>query len=94
MHTARLTVLMPPERKAKIERDAAEMGVSSGEYMRLAVDNIEKLSAEEEAELAALVAEANVAIPKMAETMDRISQRLQVMHEETDAFLRKMGVRK
>ena len=94
MRNARVTVLMKPEEKKALEQRAERLGVSSGEYIRLAVDNYENISAGEEAELAALVAEANAAIPKMAESVNRISQRMQAMHEETDAFLREMGVRK
>ncbi len=44
MQNARMTVLMTPDRKAAIERKAAELGVSSGEYIRVAVDNYEKVS--------------------------------------------------
>jgi hypothetical protein len=94
MHTARLTVLMPPERKAKIERDAAEMGISSGEYVRLAVDNFDKRTAAEEAELSSLVDEVNKVIPKMAASLDGMSRTLQETHEEIDRTLRAAGIRK
>jgi hypothetical protein len=47
----------------------------------------------EEAELAVLVAQANEAIPKMRASFDRIFATLDKTHRETDAFLRKMGVR-
>ena len=46
MRTARTTVLMSPEEKAALEKRAASRGVSSGEYIRLAVDNFEKVSDE------------------------------------------------
>lgn len=94
MRTERVTVLMKPEEKASIEAKAAERGVSSGEYIRLAVDNFEKISAEEEAELAALVAEANAAIPKMQASLDRSIATLDATHKKVDAFLREAGVRK
>jgi hypothetical protein len=94
MRTARLTVLMKPDEKAALEARAAERGVSSGEYIRLAVDNFDKVSEEEEAELAALVVEANAAIPKMRDSLDRSIATLQKTHEELDAFLREVGVRK
>jgi hypothetical protein len=70
------------------------MGVSSGEYIRLAVDNFEKISPEQEAELAALVEEANKAIPEMAAMLDKMSADLRDTHEEVDRMLREAGIRK
>ena len=94
MRTARATVLMTPDEKAAIEKRAASMGVSSGEYIRLAVDNFEKISPEQEAELAALVEEANKAIPEMAAMLDKMSNDLRETHEEIDRMLREAGIRK
>jgi uncharacterized coiled-coil protein SlyX len=94
MRTARMTVLMTDAEKAEIEADAARLGVSSGEYVRLAVDNFEMPTAAEEAELAALVAEVNIAIPKMRASLDRMCTRMEVLHEEMDSFLREKGIRK
>ena len=94
MRTARTTVLMTPEEKAALERRAARLGVSSGEYIRLAVDNYEKISPEEEAELAALVEEANVAIPRMAAMLDQMSRALRETHKDIDRSLRAAGIRK
>ncbi|HJU76994.1 MAG TPA: ribbon-helix-helix protein, CopG family [Sphingomicrobium sp.] len=94
MRTARTTVLMTPEEKAALEKRAARLGVSSGEYIRLAVDNYEKISPEEEAELAALVEEANVAIPRMAAMLDQMSRALRETHEDIDRSLRAAGIRK
>jgi mobilization protein NikA len=93
MRTARTTVLMSPEQKAAIEKRAASMGVSSGEYIRLAVDNFEKVSPEQEAELEALVGEVNQAVPKMAAMLDSMSRTLQELHRENDAFFRERGIR-
>jgi hypothetical protein len=94
MRTARVTVLMSPSEKAEMEAKAASLGMSSGEYVRLAVDNFDKLSAAEEAELAALVEEVNQAIPKMAASLDRMSQTMRETHEEIDRTLRAAGIRK
>ena len=94
MRTARTTVLMTPEEKATLEKRAARLDVSSGEYIRLAVDNYEKISPEEEAELAALVEEANVAIPRMAAMLDEMSRTLRETHEDIDRSLRAAGIRK
>ena len=94
MRTARTTFLQTPEEKAALERRAARLGVSSGEYIRLAVDNYEKVSPEEEAELVALVAEANIAIPRMAAMLDNMSEKLRETHDEVDRMLREAGIRK
>jgi hypothetical protein len=94
MRTARTTVLMTPDEKAALEKRAAKLGVSSGEYIRLAVDNYENISEEEEAQLAALVGEVNAAIPKMHASLDHSIKTLQDLHEEMDAFLREKGIRK
>ena len=58
------------------------------------VDNYEKISEEEEAQLAALVAEVNAAIPKMHASLDRSIETLRQLHEEMDAFFREKGIRK
>lgn len=94
MRNSRLTVLLKADEKAALEARAAKRGVSSGEYVRLAVDNFEQVSEDEEAELAALVAEANLAIPKMAASLDRSIATLDRTHKEIDAFLREVGIRK
>jgi hypothetical protein len=93
MKTARTTVLMTPEEKATLEQRAASRGVSSGEYIRLAVDNFEKISDDQEAELAALAAELKAAVPKMKAALNRSSKVLQELHRENDAFFRERGIR-
>ncbi|WP_375390986.1 hypothetical protein [uncultured Sphingomonas sp.] len=92
MQTARVTVLMTPERKAELEAHAAGLGVSSGEYIRSAVDDYNP-TASEEAELAALVEELNIAVPQMQQTLERTSERLADTHRKVDAMLREWGVR-
>lgn len=94
MRNARVTVLMSPDEKAEMESNAARLGISSGEYVRLAVDNFDKLTAAEEAELSALVEEVNKAIPKMAASINSMSRTLRVAHEEVDRSLRAAGIRK
>lgn len=93
MRTARTTVLMTPEEKASLEKRAASLGVSSGEYIRLAVDNFEKISEEEEAQLAALVDEVNAAIPKIKASLDRSCDLLEELHRENEVFFRERGIR-
>jgi hypothetical protein len=93
MRTARTTVLMTPEEKAALEKRAANRGVSSGEYIRLAVDNFEKVSDEDQAELAALVEEVNKAVPKMKASLDQTSKTLRKLLRENEAFFRERGIR-
>lgn len=92
MQTARVTVLMTPDRKASLEASAQALGVSSGEYIRLAVDNY-RPDAAEEAELAALVEEVNALLPKMRDSLERSSQRLEETNRRVDTLLRDMGLR-
>lgn len=93
MQTERVTFLTSRTGKAALAKRAAAQSVSMGEYVRRKVEDEDELTAEQEAELAALVAQANEAIPKMQASIDRILQTMDRTHRETDAFLRKMGVR-
>lgn len=92
MQTARVTVLMTPDRKAVLEQRAARMGVSSGEYIRLAVDRFSDGEGSAD-QIAALVEEVNRAIPAMRASLDRSAARLDASHRKVDALLREMGVR-
>jgi hypothetical protein len=94
MQTERVTFLTSRTGKAALARRAAAQGVSMGEYVRRRVEDDDELTAEQEAELAALVAEANSAIPKMQESLDRSIAILDATHRKVDAFLREVGVRK
>ncbi len=94
MRNNRMTILMSDDEKSEVETLASQMGVSNSEYVRLAVDNYSNVSAEQEAELAALVAEVNKAIPEMRATLDRSCERLEATHKKVDAMLREAGFRK
>lgn len=89
--SARVTVLMTPNKKAQIEADAARLGVSSGEYIRLAVDNFS--DPDEEQRLALIVDELNAAVPRMIASLERSAATLDATHLEVDAVLRKLGIR-
>ena len=89
--SARVTVLMTPDKKVEIEVEAARLGVSSGEYIRLAVDKFD--AAEEEELLRAVVDEANAVIPRMIASLDHSTASLEAAHQEVDKMLRKLGVR-
>lgn len=94
MQTERVTFLTSRTGKAALARRAAAQGVSMGEYVRRRVEDDDELTAEQEAELAALVAEANAVIPKMQASLDRSIAILDATHRKVDAFLREAGVRK
>jgi hypothetical protein len=93
MQTARVTILMTPERKKALEVQASRLGVSSGEYIRLAVDNFAH-DATPEQELAALTAQLDEALPAMRASLDRSTATLEAAHRKIDALLREAGVRK
>jgi hypothetical protein len=93
MRNARVTVLMRPDEKAALEARAAQRGLSSGEYIRLAVDNLPDEPTEEE-ELAALVDELVKAVPEMRASLERTTKLAEKTVREVDAMLRKAGVRK
>ncbi len=94
MQTERVTFLTSRARKTSLASRAAASGVSVGEYLRRRVEEDEDaLTDAQQAELAALVAQANDAVPKMRASIDRILETMDKTHRETDAFLRDMGVR-
>jgi hypothetical protein len=93
MRSARTTVLMTPQEKTALEKRAASRGVSSGEYIRLAVDNFEKVSDAQEAELQALADELNIAVPKMKASLEQSSKVLSELHRENAKFFRERGIR-
>ena len=93
MQTERVTYLTTPTRKALLAQRAAAQGISMGEYLRRRAEDPDELTTDEEAALAALVAEVNEATPKMLASIDRMIERMDESHRETDKFLRKMGVR-
>lgn len=91
MQTARVTVLMTPERKAAMEASAAGLGVSAGEYLRLAVDNYQ--TREEEEQFLGLVAGLDAALPEMSASLDRSIAALDAAHCKVDEVLRAIGAR-
>lgn len=91
MQTARVTVLMTPERKAAMEVSASGLGVSTGEYIRLAVDNY--TVAPDDAILDVLVAELREAIPQMQADFAAINVSIADARAAIDAALRATGGR-
>jgi uncharacterized protein (DUF1778 family) len=95
MQSERVTFLTTPDHKAALDAFAASQGKSIGHVVREATSEfISQPSPDDEAALAALVAEVNSAVPKMSASIERIIATLDKTHSETDAFLREMGVRK
>ena len=94
MQTERVTFLTTPDHKAALDAFAARSGQSVGHVVREATSRFITQEKDEEAELAALVEEANRAIPKMAAALDRMIERLDETHAEVDRTLRSAGIRK
>ena len=95
MQTERVTYLTSAEHKAALEAFAKERGESVGSVVREAtMQFLGKPTDREEAELAALVAQVNEALPKMHQSIDRMIESMQKTHEEIDRTLRAAGIRK
>lgn len=92
MQTERMTFLASSHEKARLFRRAKDLGVSSSEVVRRALNRDD--DGDQEVELSALVVEANSAIPKIAASMERISDRLEAMTRKNDAFLKTMGIKR
>lgn len=94
MQTERVTFLTTPDHKAALDAFAVKNGRSVGHVLREASSQyIAQPTADEEAELAALVEQVNEAIPKMHASIDSMSRTLQQTHATVDKMLREMGVR-
>lgn len=95
MQTERVTFLTSREHKAALDAFASKRGESVGNVVREATARyIGQPTDEEEAELAALVAQVNEAIPRMNATIDSMQRTLRETHLEVDKMLREMGARK
>jgi Arc/MetJ-type ribon-helix-helix transcriptional regulator len=94
MRNARMTFLLTEQEKTELEAVAGRMGVSSSEYIRLAVDNFEKPTAAEDAELRALATELSAAVPIMQASLNRTNEKMEALHAEMDSFFKSKGLRK
>ncbi len=97
MQTERVTYLTSAEQKAALEAFAKSRGESVGNVVREATMRYmaqPRDESEEEAELAALVAQVNEAMPKMNASIDQMIETMRVTHEEVDRTLRAAGIRK
>ena len=95
--TERVTFLTSRDQKAALDAFAAQRGESVGYVVREATMRYmaqPRDESEEEAELAALVAEVNLVLPKMNEAIDDMIETMRTSHAETDRLLRQMGARK
>lgn len=93
MQTARVTVLMTPEKKAAMEAVASNLGVSTGEYIRLAVDNY-RVPEEKDELLAALVDQLAETLPAMQADLDAMGASMTTARTAIDKALRATGARK
>ena len=95
MQDERVTYLTNAEQKAALEAFAKVRGESVGSVLReAAAKYMAQPTQEEEDELAVLVEQANIAIPKMEAALDDMSRTLRDTHEHVDRLLREMGARK
>jgi hypothetical protein len=93
MQTQRVTFLTSPEHKAALDAYAVRSGQSVGNVVREATTRFLGQGEDEEAQLAALVEQVNLAIPKMEASLDDMSRIMRETHAEVDAMLRTMGAR-
>ena len=97
MQTERVTFLTSRDHKAALDAYAKESGMSVGHVVREATSQFiaqPPAANDEEAQLAALVAQVNEAIPKMEAAFDEMSRSLRETHEQVDRTLRAAGIRK
>jgi hypothetical protein len=94
MHSARVTILMSPDKKAAFDEIAAKRGISTGEFFRQAGDRAANDESTDEEELAALVKELAEAVPNMQRRLKRSARLLRDSAREVDSMLREAGVRK
>ena len=92
MRTERVTFLASPKFKASLTARATALGISTGEYIRRKVEDEDDLTPQQEAELAALVAEVNRALPEMTASMDTMIETLRTTREKIDESVRKAGL--
>lgn len=93
MQTERVTYLTDAEQKAALEAFARSRGESVGSVLREAAARfIAQPSAEEEAELAALVEQVNEAVPRINSSLKAMSADIRRLRAESDAFYRDKGL--
>ena len=84
MRNARVTVLMTPAEKSELEAEAAKSGVSSGEFIRLAVDNFD--ARDREAELEMLSGELDASLPQMRNDFEAMVGSMRTVNEAIEAY--------
>jgi hypothetical protein len=95
MQTERVTFLTSPEHKAALDAFAASRGESVGNVVREATARyLAQPTEDEEAELAAIVAEVAKAVPEMQASLRRSARLLEESRRDLDRKLRAAGIRK
>ncbi len=93
MQTERVTILMTPAKKAALAERAAARHMSIGQYVRRKVEDDDDLTPAQEAELAALIAQANEAIPAMSASFDRMIDTVRDTREDIRRMLDSLSMR-
>lgn len=92
MQTERVTFLTTPDHKAALDAFATSNGMSVGHVVREATSRYIAQQANEEADLAVLVAQANEAMPIMAATLDKMIETLEATNAKVAARLREASI--
>jgi predicted transcriptional regulator len=94
MQTERVTFLTSADHKAALDAFAAKTGQSVGHVVREATSRYIAHEQDEEAQLAALVAELAQAVPDMKASLERTAQLMEDTIANVDRKLREAGVRR
>ena len=95
MQTERVTFLTSREHKKALDAFASKRGESVGNVVREATARyITQPTDEEEAELAAIIAQVAEAVPEMQASLRRIAKMLEQSRVDLDTKLRAAGIRK
>lgn len=92
MQTERVTFLTTSDHKAALDAYATRHGQSIGHVVREATVRYIAQEQDEEAQLAALVAELAEAVPDMRERLDRTARRMEAAIDHVDRKLREAGL--
>ena len=95
IQTERVTYLTSADHKAALEAFAKARGESVGNVVREATARYiaqPRSNSDEEAELAALAAQVNEAIPRINASLAQMSKGIRDLRAESDAFYREKGL--
>ena len=93
MQTERVTFLTSREHKAALDAFASRRGESVGNVVREATARfLAQPTDDEEVELAALVEQVNLAVPRINASLKQMSKSIRDLRTDSDAFYRERGL--